>query len=677
MSFSLGDLFTFADPSGIWGKALILAEAMVFIAIFFLIARRFKILKKPFIILAMAIQAVYIGWRIAFTIPLTNPAGIIVGILLLGAEILGAFQATTHRILYMKEPKQVKMSLRDLGYLPSVDVLICTYNEPVKVIEKTIAAATALAYPKELLTVYVCDDGRREEARAVSEKYGAVWVTRPDNRHAKAGNLNNCLQYNARAEYFLVLDADVVVKRNFLQRTLGYFHDEKVAFVQAPQVFYTPDPFQYNLFFKDKIPNEQDFFMREIQPRRAAFNATLFVGSNGVFRRSAIDEIGLIPTESITEDIATSLVLQSHGYSGVTVDEVLAVGLSAESFTDYVSQHVRWCRGNIQVLKKYKPLTRKGLTPMQRVLYFDGIIYWLFGLQKIIYVLCPIFFLLTAIPIFYSDIMTMAVMFIPTFFISMLIFRLFSYKNRSFTWAHLYEMALAPFVGLSALMELVFSGKLKFKVTPKGNSRKKTVFSWRVALPNMVLTAASLAALGLGIYKSTADALYMLPVYLLNIGWLLYNLWGLVMNILVCIEKPRLRTSERLTVNEYVTVFDERGRLYVSALQDISEGGCGLLIREGMFCGKADEKVRVQLEIGGEMLPGKIIRMKEETGFVAIRFDELSAPQFVEVVKFIFDKQETGYGAFQKKTKHGKHSVGEDKAALPALGIPSEAGACQ
>ena len=470
-------------------KLLVLLGVSLFIVVFYLAAKRYKLVRKPFIVFSILAQIVYILWRILYTVPFGNPIGVAVGIILIAAEALGAFQAAMHRILYLKEPLRAKGEVPPMEALPSVDVLICVYNEPAKIIEKTVAAAVSLAYPKDRLHVYVCDDGKRNEVARIAQKFGAQWVTRPDNSHAKAGNLNNCLKNVARSEFFLVLDADVVVRSQFLMRTIGCFDTDKIAFVQAPQVFYTPDPFQYNLYYRDSIPNEQDYFMREIQPRRAAYDATLFVGSNGLFRRSCIDEIGLIPTESITEDIATSLVLQSHGYSGVTVDEVLAVGLSAESFADYVTQHDRWGRGNIQVLKRYKPLTCKGLSPIQRLLYFDGIIYWFFGLQKIIYIVCPVFYLLTGIPIFYSDILTMMIMYFPTFLLSMLIIRSFAYKNRNLSWANIYETAMAPYLAVSAVMELLFSLRMKFNVTPKGQSREKRIFSFKVALPHILLAA--------------------------------------------------------------------------------------------------------------------------------------------------------------------------------------------
>ncbi len=658
MGFGIG----FTGLPALLGQLRVFLEAVIFIFLFFMLARRLASLKKPFIVFSMLVQVAYIVWRVAFTIPLGNPAGIVFGVLLVGAEALGAFQAVTHRLLYMREPRRDRPFMPQLDRLPTVDVLICIYNEPIKVIEKTVAAAVSLSYPRDRLRIFVCDDGRREEVRRIAHRFGAAWVTRPDNKFAKAGNINNCLRTVARGEYFLILDADVVVRSSFLERTIGYFGHRRVAFVQAPQVFYTPDPFQYNLPFKDRIPNEQDYFMREIQPRRAAWGATLFVGSNGVFRRSCIDEIGLIPTESITEDIATSLLLEAHGYIGVTVDEVLAVGLSAESFADYVSQHERWGRGNIQVLKKYKPLTRKGLTFMQRLLYLDGIAYWFFGLQKVIYILCPIFFLFTAIPIFYSDLFTMVMMFLPAFLLSVLVFRLFSPVNRKYGWAHIYETAMAPYMALSALLELLFSFRLKFKVTPKGQSRDKSTFSFRVALPHIILAAASLGALGCGVDSMLHGSVWMVPVYLLNFGWLLYNLWGLVLNILICIEKPRLRSSERLSVRASVMVHAVGGVVYPASVVDMSEGGCGVVADVDARAFRAiGQRIGVILERGSRPVTGTVVRRDPSHRFLAVKFDDLDADRFVQVIRFIFDRQETGYGSFQKKKKAGGPPV--DRAA--------------
>ena len=154
---------------------------------------------------------------------------------------------------------------------------------------------------------------------------------------------------------FAVLDADMIPREEFLEKTVGYFSDENMAFVQTPQVYYNQDMYQYNL--KKNIPNEQDFFMRDIQEARASRDAVLHVGTNAVFRKNYVDEIGGYPTCSITEDMAVGMLLQEKGYSSTLVNEDLVLGLSATTFTELVKQRDRWCRGNLQVLKNFNPLS--------------------------------------------------------------------------------------------------------------------------------------------------------------------------------------------------------------------------------------------------------------------------------------------------------------------------------
>ena len=631
-------------------KMLALAGILVFIAIFALVVRKNRKTLKYFIAFSIVIHIVYMTWRLLFTIPTRNTAGFIFGVLLFIAELLALIQSTTHRVMFLKDYKQDIKTLKDLSELPKVDILIATYNEPVGILRNTIAAAASQNYPKDKFTVYICDDGKREEVRHLAKEYGAVWAVRDEHIHAKAGNLNNCLQHYASGELFVVLDADMIPKTTFLERTVGYFVDPNMALVQAPQVFYNPDPFQNNLQLYDTIPNEQDFFMREVLTRRGMFNAVLNVGSNAVFRRSAIEAIGMIPVGTITEDMATSMLLQAKGYRTIFINENLAMGLSPETFSDYVIQRDRWCRGNIQVLKKWNPLTLPGLSFMQRLIYFDGVLYWFFGLQKLIYFIGPILFLLTSIPVFYADVFTMLLFFAPTYYISSLIFALFNHKNRTYVWAHIYESALAPYLFFSALSELFFSKNIGFSVTPKGAARNKTRFAWKVALPHLVIAALSLIALGIGISKLISDVNYMIPVYLVNLFWLLYNLMGVLIAIIICFEKQRYRAAERFSFQEPMQLVLEDKQVIPVELIDISMIGCAVAPRVAIE--NADNyvgsNVRLSSETGSLELPGIFFRSRSWGKKIILKFKELSKEQNTQLVNFIFDRQQSGYGHFNQ-----------------------------
>lgn len=633
------------------GKLILLSAILAVMLIFATLTHRDRKKLKFFIAFAMLLQTIYMVWRLLFTIPVFNIFSLVLGGLLFLAELVALIQSTTHRLMFLKDYEPVIKTIDDLDEIPTVDILIATYNEPVSVLRNTVAAATSQKYPKDKYKVYICDDGSREEVHLLAEEYGAVWAVRDKHTHAKAGNLNNCLQYYACGELFAVLDADMIPKTTFLEKMVGYFEDPKMALVQAPQVFYNPDPFQNNLKLFEAIPNEQDFFMREVLERRSMFNAVLNVGSNAIFRRSAIEAIGWIPVGTITEDMATSMLLQARGFNTTFVNENLAMGLSPDFFSDYVTQRDRWCRGNIQVLKKWNPLKLPGLTFMQRLIYLDGVLYWFFGLQKIIYYIGPMLFLLTGIPIYYSDVFTMLLFFVPTYYASSLIFTLFGHKSRTYTWAHIYESALAPYLSVSALSEMFFSNKIKFSVTPKGKKDQKTYFALKVAWPHIFLAIMSIISLAVGITKMLTDVNYMMPVYLVNLFWLLYNMLGIFVAIFVCFEKQRFRTAERFSINDQLILSLKDGRKIPVELQDISVAGCAVSPMQPVI--EPDSLIGTHIELvfsqDNSIIPGTFLKSRSWGKKFILTFKELSSEQNTFLVNFIFDRQMNGFGAFSKE----------------------------
>ena len=243
---------------------------------------------------------------------------------------------------------EARLRALPIDELPSVDIFIPTYNEPMEVLEKTIIGALCLDYPKA--SVWVLDDGRRPWLKAFCEAKGAGYLTRPDNSHAKAGNINHALKCTS-GEFIAIFDADFVPQRNFLMRMLGFFADPKVAIVQCPHAFYNHDPLQTNLAMRKAIPDEQRFFFDAIMPHRDGWDAAFCCGSNSVTRRAALDSIGGgLPTASITEDMLLTLTLLRKGYVTRYLCERLAFGLAPENVNAFLVQRQRWARGAIQIL---------------------------------------------------------------------------------------------------------------------------------------------------------------------------------------------------------------------------------------------------------------------------------------------------------------------------------------
>ncbi|SPZ50746.1 Cellulose synthase catalytic subunit [UDP-forming] [Sarcina ventriculi] len=262
--------------------------AVVLLLVSFVLAKIKPEYRRLLIIISSVITITYIVWRFT-TVPSNSVLNFALGAILLISELIGVSQFFIFEYLFTKNYKLKQRTLSDFAEdkIPEVDVLICTYNEPLKLVEKTMLAATQMNYVKGKLNVYVCDDGKRDELKRLCGKYNIGYITREGNEGAKAGNINNALKV-IKGDLFAVLDADMIPTKNFLERTIGYFSEENVAFVQTPQVYYNQDMYQYNL--RKKVPNEQDFFMRDIQSARASINAVLHIGTNAVFRKKYVDE---------------------------------------------------------------------------------------------------------------------------------------------------------------------------------------------------------------------------------------------------------------------------------------------------------------------------------------------------------------------------------------------------
>ncbi|WP_282192254.1 glycosyltransferase [Romboutsia ilealis] len=600
--------------------------------------------RKILIFINAVVCCIYIIWRIT-VIPIhSGIISFLLGITLFLAEALGLISFLNFKYLFTKKYKLELKTLDDFQYgnIPYVDVLICTYNEPLYLLEKTIAASTNLDYPTHKFKIHVCDDGRRDSLKLLCKKYNVNYISRDNNEGAKAGNINNALKY-LKGDLFAVLDADMIPKKEFLSRTVGYFTNENLAFVQVPQVYYNKDTYQYNLM--KNIPNEQDFFMRDIQEARAARNAVLHVGTNALFKREYVNEIGGYPTCSITEDMAVGMLLQSRGYDSVFVNEELVLGLSATTFTELVKQRDRWCRGNIQVLKHFNPIFTKGLTLPQKIAYFDGGVYWFSNLQKIVFILFPLIYLLTRKLIIDSSILTLLNMYIPFILGQILIFNTLSPGNRKLTWAHFYEIAMAPHLTLSILKEMLFF-KTKFNVTLKEIQQDKKQFQLRVALPHIVIVVVTIIAWIVSTRLLIEKNIHV-QAYLLNMIWSIYNFIGAIICIKVSYQKPIFRTSERININEDITVeCDYKQNKFKAKILNLSEKGIGLKLNEELDL-QCEETIKLDLK--GSIFICKVSRINKD--LLGLSFNKVT-PYQMKLIMSIFTENMQPYYKIAKSQEY-------------------------
>lgn len=503
---------------------------------------------------AAVLLMVYYLWRITQTLPpwrLDFPslwAYVFVGFEgMTIAYTLISIVTLTRTSDYSAQADAGEAALRQHRHAPAVDIFIATYNEGIDVLEKTIVAALAIDYPN--FTVWVLDDTRRDWLREFCEPLGARYVTRPDNTHAKAGNLNNGLRRSAEddgdgnggAPFIMVLDADFAPNRNILLRIVGLFDDPAVGVVQTPQFYYNADPIQYNLRSSECWVDEQRAFFDIMQPAKDAWGTAFCIGTSFVVRRDALARIGGFPTGTVTEDIHLTYRLMPHGYVTRWLNERLSVGLSAEGLPEYISQRSRWGLGTIQVaLTADGPLRGRGYTLRQRLHYVHGLLHWLSRPFTLMLLAGPLLYWFFDIPTLYGDPMQFLAYGVPALLLywAYSIWITGSRAMPVFTEVTQIVAALAVTATLASAVVKPFGRP--FKVTNKGLDRSKLVVHTRFAV--LYGTMFALSALGLA-RAVAADG--SAPGLVFNITWTVISMVLYLASLLVCFELPRPRKEER------------------------------------------------------------------------------------------------------------------------------------
>ncbi|HEY5638245.1 MAG TPA: glycosyltransferase, partial [Burkholderiales bacterium] len=327
----------------------------------------------------IATAAAYLGWRTTIIAP--DSAALSWAYLV--AEFLGfVLGLSTLLDSWDYRHREPPPALPDR----TVDVFVPVYREPLAIIRRTLRAAAGIRYPHQ---TWVLDDGNRDDVRILAQSLGLRYLARPENRNAKAGNLNFGLAHS-EAEFVAVFDADHVAMPHALEVMLGFFEDASVAMVQTPQDYFNTDAFQYiNPRGKPGLWHDQSFFYNVVQSCRDGRNAVSCVGTGVVYRRSALRAIGGIPEETLTEDLHTSLKLHKAGWRAVHLNEPVAYGIAAADVADYYRTRYRWAHGNLAALRIERVLTCRGLDMRQRLSYLATGLIYLEGWQQLLLFAVP------------------------------------------------------------------------------------------------------------------------------------------------------------------------------------------------------------------------------------------------------------------------------------------------
>lgn len=499
-------------------------------------------------------------------------------------------------------------------FSPSVAIWIPIYNEDPSIIRRTILACQLIDYENK--EIYVLDDGRRSIIQAIAEELGVHYLSRPDNTHRKAGNLNYALA-NTSSDLIAVFDCDFLPFNHFLRRTVGFFVDPEIALVQTPQHYYNSDFHNRNLGLDYVLPNDMDYFFHYIQPLRDQFNSVICCGTSYVARREALEAVGGYHTDCIVEDFQTGTKLLLNHWRVVYLNETLSIGEVPQHFSEYLQQRLRWMQGNIQLYcsGNQLPIWSSRLTTWQRLFYLSLLIYCLTPVMRAAYILLPLlsflfgFTLIAAPPVeyLYYGFPFVLLVYGATSWLT--------YNHYFLYWTEVYESIMC-WPSLWRFIQILSNpfGQFGTLVTAKGELDDRKRFNWPLSWP----FAAYLALFGLG-FVLRYIAPFLSPYFVrspfegegIMMIWNLYNAMLMVVCFSACIDQPIRRRFERYPY-QTVACLEVDGRKLWGVTLDLSEGGASFILRNErdlqLIYGQA-ELVLMQEEL---RIPVNVLRVSRQ-----------------------------------------------------------------
>ncbi len=576
-----------------WGVARYgIVSLLLILNIFF---RRSGYPRCIYISLALFSAFQYWHWRLTQTISFMGIPDIIAALLLVGAELYSAILFFLSLFVGIA-PLYRELECPPTGTkrLPTVDIFIPTYNEPIEIPKITALAAKNIIYPDGTFHVYILDDGatearrnsanhrvrtaalkRYEELSSFCKEAGVTYLTRKDNSHAKAGNLNFALKHSS-GEIIAVLDCDHVPTQDFLIKTTHYFiKDPKLFLVQTPHFFINPDPIDKNLKIFYSAPSENEMFYRGVLPEMDFWNSAYFCGSAALLSRKCLETTKGFKGETVTEDAETAIALHANGFRSIYIPHPLVCGMTPDIFSDFISQKVRWAQGMIQIFLLKRFFTEPGLKWYQKICYFNCMFYWFFCFARIIFLIAPLFFIFFKLNVYNASmhqILTYTVPYILTLFIT------HNYLHGHVRWplfSEIYEILQSLYI-LPAIIDVLRSPRAtSFKVTSKGDTLSEDKLS-ALAYPFHLIFWALVISMGICIHNYNYEPIYR-DTLLVTGCWIMFNIAIMFFTLGVVYEKKQVRKFHRAKAWRNVEVWTGTER-FNAKLTDLSWNGAGLEI---------------------------------------------------------------------------------------------------
>jgi cellulose synthase (UDP-forming) len=607
--------------------------------------------RSAIFLVAGALALRYLWWRVTQTIaPIGLTYDFFASWSLVGIEILSiisslsAFVILT-RVKHRGSDVEAQMNWWAPNDPPRVAVLIATYNEEIEILERTIIGAKALNHSN--LEILVLDDGRRDWLKKYCMKQGVRYLTRADNHGYKAGNMNHALDVLSRdpiqPDFIAVLDADFVPHRGFISRTLALFNNPTIGLVQTPQHFYNADPIQHNLKLSRSYPDEQRFFFDCVQPSRDAWGIAFCCGTSSMLRWDAVQKVGGFPTESITEDFMTSLVLSDAGWEVAYLDEPLTEGLAPEGLKEYVTQRSRWCLGMMQIARsRVGPFAKNNLRIRDRWSVLDAVFYWVttfsFRIASLIFPLLYWYFNIIVVKANVADVIGY---FAVYYFWVLLALNSVAHGKVVPILNDVGQILGAIPISRAAIVGLLKPYGHPFKVTAKGGDRSRTIIQWSLSAPYIVLTLLTIFAILIGIVFNSFSFQDAGEGKAVLLFWTFYNLLVLWITLLAFVELPRQETH--IAEQPEATTLEIDGGLLPIVIQSLAQdtlrfsglshplGTVGSVLLQGVgdvrmtVIAKTFDGARLRLQPTPEQKEALILRFYTDGGAPGISYMKATA----------------------------------------------------
>lgn len=469
----------------------------------------------------LLIALVYFSWWFDFN----NASNYwLFGLLFVG-EIYHLFMSITFWHTIWPRNKSLIGPEKDFEYFPNVDIFITVAGEPEEVVRRTAMAAKNIDYPN--FKVYILNDGfvakkdNWQEIEDMAKYLDINYITRRVPGGAKAGNVNNALS-ETNGEMVAIFDADMVPSKNFLKKTVPYFVDSKVGFVQTPQFY---ENYQENAVTAGSW-DQQKLFFGPIMRGKDNYNAAFICGTNVVLRRVALLEVGGMAEDNIAEDFLTSLLIHNNGWISYYHHKVLAKGMAPLDLMSYYKQQLRWARGSLQMLFGNNPLLMANISWHQRIQYLSSALFYFNGVIVLIDIAMPLIYLLTGMQPVKSSTTSFAVYFLPFMFFNLYTLNVASGADISFrTFSFSYS---SWYLQLTALFSIIFKKNIAFSITPK--QAQSGDFS-QLALPHLSYALLVVIGLIVALFREGLN-----PSITTNVAWALFNVILFVPYVLIALN---------------------------------------------------------------------------------------------------------------------------------------------